>query len=103
MSENEDKPAARRDETRRIEAGHSLGEGRTVAEAWTTGRLKQAKKLLERFAAEFDEHDPRDPTLLRDYYWWTGKPHYRTEFGWSEGLPEDADEHPADVIERVNC
>lgn len=78
-------------------------ERKSVAEAWSSGRLRQAEKLLERFEREFDELEPRDPNLLRDYYRWTGQPHYRTEFGWSSGRPEDADEDPADVIERVNC
>lgn len=106
MSGNEGKRADRPDEARRFDTGSEAGGVRnvpSVAEVWALGRLKQAKKLLERFATEFDDHEPQDTNLLRDYYQWTGEPHYRTEYGWSDGLPEDADEDPADVIERVNC
>lgn len=87
---------------KRSRSGNS-GKHASVTEAWLTGRLRQAERLLERFEREFDECDPQDPNLLRDYYQWSGNAHYRTEFGWSAGRPEDNDEDPADVIERVNC
>lgn len=57
---------------------------------------------MERFIREFAECDPQDPSLLRDYYLWTEKLHYRTDYGSSAGRPEEAGEDPADVIERVN-
>lgn len=85
----------------RRDAAHGK-ERQSAAEAWANGRLRQAEKLLERFVSEFDKCEPQDPKLL-DYYRWTGEPHYRTEYGWSDGRPEDADEDPSDVIERVNC
>lgn len=80
-----------------------MDERKGVEEVWVAGRLRQAEKLLDRFKNELGDREPQDANLLRDYYRWTGRPHYRTEYGWNSGRPEDAGEDPEDVIERVNC